>query len=264
MTRVFLTAVVVCSMLVPVTNASAGQRSRNRGQNKNSQNNNGNQNQNNNVNHNGYSNGNSNQGVSQNGNANRRPKLNAVQQLIQQHGHSQHNNHPVWNQNGGHTNHHQEPAQLDPGRPDGRVEVADVAAPVQTPPPSRPGYVFVNGHWERATANSAAMIGTPTNASVEIRDHRTDQPTNHGARPGTGYYQPTTSDGTTVTDSPPRDLTGQTVYGEGPGLHSLWPIRGFEADNVGVRDHRDKSSRPATPYTPSTLPPPPSIRPPGK
>jgi hypothetical protein len=135
---------------------------------------------------------------------------------------------------------------------DGRVAVNSAPATV-TQPQGPAGYVFVNGHWQRATASGNNVVGLPpAGATVQIRDHRTVAP--NGLRGGTpanyGPYRNTTptdtntsSGGVLVTATPPRPLNSDVVYGEGPGLHSIWNmIKGdFSAPNRGLgtpRDHR--------------------------
>ncbi len=91
-----------------------------------------------------------------------------------------------------------------PIKPDDRVEVPEPQPPqgppgyvwvnghwerekaIPEPPQSRPGYVFVNGHWERASATQAtssgvATIVNPLPAQMQVRDQRTT----HSAQ-GTG------------------------------------------------------------------------------
>lgn len=256
-----LTAVVVLSVFGLVASASAGQKHRNRDENNSNS-----------------------EKYRQNSNSNSQSKLNFIQKFNKSQTQNSQNIRPSWKANGdsfgtsnGNAEHkkhgkkHQQQMQLDPGRPDGRVQVPDIATPQLPLPPSRPGYVFVNGHWERAKVGSATT-GNPINASVEVRDHRAVEPTGtsgRGGRPGHGGYFPSTpkdsstsSGGVMVTDSPPRDLTGQTVYGEGPGLHSLWDFvhMDFPELRLTTTDHRDVK----VPYATSTLPPPPSVRPAGK
>ncbi len=233
MKYLLLTAVVVLSL---VATASAGQKNRNR--NNDQQNNS-----------NGDSNGRNFKKYLQNSGGNSKSKF--AHKFNEQQDQQSSSNSNNQSKKQGKKWQYQRP-QLDPGRPDGRVETPDVT-PAQTQPLSRPGYIFVNGHWERAKPG-VATTGNTTNATVEVRDHRVVDPRHQGHH---GHRNPSTPDGTTVTDSPPQDLTGQTVYGEGPGLHSLWPIKGFKVRNS---DHRDVK----VPYTPSTLTPPPSVRPAGK
>jgi hypothetical protein len=70
---------------------------------------------------------------------------------------------------------------IDPGRGDGRVPVEPAT------PQGKPGFVWVNGHWERARATSSPTTGGPppvanggggvtvtsANSKPVIRDHRT-------------------------------------------------------------------------------------------
>ncbi len=125
--------------------------------------------------------------------------------------------------------------QLDPGRPDGRVPTPDVATPVPPAPVNgRPGYVWVNGHWEREKANGTSIStpGGPLNATVEIRDHQSLGTPNVGTSgqsygpygQGHGYGvkpPPVGNNGSVqVSDSqrPPRD---NTIYGTGIGIGDL-------------------------------------------
>jgi hypothetical protein len=56
--------------------------------------------------------------------------------------------------------HKPKPIPIDPGRGDGKpIEPAP-----QQPPQGPPGFVWVNGHWERVKA--------PTGPTVVVRDHR--------------------------------------------------------------------------------------------
>jgi hypothetical protein len=243
MKRLLLTAVVVLSL---VATASAGQKNRNR--NNDQENNNSNSN-----------NGGNFKKYLQNNGGNSKFKFAQKFNQQQDQQSSESSNNQFKKQ--GKKWQYQRP-QLDPGRPDGRVETPNVT-PAETQPLSRPGYIFVNGHWERAKPG-VVTTGNTTNATVEIRDHRYVEPSGHGSGQygyGKPFY-PTTPSGTTVTNSPPRDLTGQTIYGEGPGLHSVWELIhiDFPELKMATRDHRDVQ----TPYTESTLPPPPSVRPPGK
>jgi hypothetical protein len=110
-----------------------------------------------------------------------------------------------------HHGQHQEPKNnpipIDPGRGDGRVPVnpKPVVPPVvrdhrQETPPSSGGFVFVNGHWERAKAPTGPII----------RDHRT---------PGAN-----SSGGVTVTNTNPSNNTGPIIRD-----HRTAPV---------IRDHR--------------------------
>ena len=177
-------------------------------------------------------------------------------------------------------------ANLGPGRPDGRVETPDVV----TMPPSRPGYVWKNGHWERAKAvntseatlllttppsrpgyvwnngqweraksvgTSVSTQGRPLNTAVEIRDHRTVVTPPPARSSGRGSYAPYGRYGVTP---PPVDKAGNTVkvtvtpgsqrdrtiYGTGPGLHSLWDIIHPTFPELTLeesRDHRTPSKK---------------------
>jgi hypothetical protein len=117
-----------------------------------------------------------------------------------------------------------------------------------------PGYVFENGAWKRVKAGTPPTTPTgPITATAAVRDHR---PTETGRHSGTGWkygqanYGPgkplTGSDisgGVKVTNGPPRDVSGATHYGEGPGLHTLIDLftpKGFSAPNEAARDHRDR------------------------
>jgi hypothetical protein len=74
------------------------------------------------------------------------------------------------------------PVPLDPGRGDGRVPVEP------TTPPARPGFVWVNDHWERERAPKP--LGNPNgstwtdNYGPNVRDHRTSPPPPMGNFPG--------------------------------------------------------------------------------
>jgi hypothetical protein len=209
-----------------LANASADQQNRNRSQNNSN---------------NGNNRGNS-EKYSQNRNSNLQWKLDLVRKLAHHHK-------------------HQEPVQLDPGRPDGRVPTPDVATPVPPAPANgRPGYVWVNGHWEREKANGTS-INTPggaLNATVEIRDHRTPGTTPAG-RPGHGTYgqghgygvksPPVGNNGSVQVSDSPRRPQDNTIYGTGIGIGDLINIHnpktiidhlspgGFEAAS-NPRDHR--------------------------
>jgi hypothetical protein len=66
--------------------------------------------------------------------------------------------------------HDDHPRPIDPGRGDGRVPVKPVT------PQGPPGFVFVDGHWEREKApQKPIMIVDPIPGSVGpvLRDHRT-------------------------------------------------------------------------------------------
>jgi hypothetical protein len=70
--------------------------------------------------------------------------------------------------------HDDNPKPLDPGRGDDRVPVAPVT------PQGPPGFVWVNGHWERERATKTpTMIVDPIRGSAGpiVRDHRTTSPT---------------------------------------------------------------------------------------
>src|SRR5262245_27383443 len=102
--------------------------------------------------------------------------------------------------------HTHEPIPIDPGRGDGRVPVEPQPVEPQ-PPQGPPGFIWVNGHWERVRA--------PQGSTVVVRDHRTVAP--HG-----GWQDVSSSPGgVTVTQSPRWPNRRPTVYG-----------------GVQVRDHR--------------------------
>ncbi|MBX7074423.1 MAG: YXWGXW repeat-containing protein [Pirellulales bacterium] len=67
------------------------------------------------------------------------------------------------------------PTPIDPGRGDDRVPVDPVV------PQGRPGYVWVNDHWERERANqpTGPVIVDPTLVGPVVRDHRTPRPANN-------------------------------------------------------------------------------------
>lgn len=160
--------------------------------------------------------------------------------------------------------------QLDAGRPDDRVIVADASTitvinPTTAPANGRPGYVWNNGHWERAKANgtSVSTPGGPLNATVEKRDHQslgtpTTGSSGHGGYGPYGYGvtpSPVGNNGSVqVSNTVPVELTGQTIYGSGIGIGDLIKIHnpktiidhlppyGFEAV-ANPRDHRKPPKR---------------------
>ena len=145
-------------------------------------------------------------------------------------------------------------ADLGPGRPDGRVETPDVvtmppsgseATLLLTTPPSRPGYVWNNGHWERAKSVVPATASGKSGRGSAIPYG------SYGVAPPpvdrTGHTVKVT-----VTPGSQRD---RTIYGTGPGLNDflklhdprlLWEYRpgaGFTAPQFESRDHRTPSKK---------------------
>lgn len=158
--------------------------------------------------------------------------------------------------------------KLRPLSGDGRVltpeptSEATLVMPVTSVPQGQgpKGYVWNNGHWERASANgnSASTTGAPMNATVEIRNHKpTGGATGQGDTSGGSGVKPPpvgSNNHVQVTVSEPVVLTGQTVYGSGIGVKEIvggiitihnpkthidiLPPWGFEAAPAVDRDHR--------------------------
>lgn len=135
------------------------------------------------------------------------------------------------------------PIPIDPGRGDGKP-----VDPPHQPPQGPPGFVWVNGHWERVKAPTGPPVVVrdhrkPTPGNVIVRDHRTPSPggvivrdhrspspggvivRDHRTVPTTGSWQNNSHDasshsgGVKVTDS-----------AHPPVKH----------DGVQVRDHRSQ------------------------
>jgi len=144
---------------------------------------------------------------------------------------------------------------------DGRVQTPDQPKRV----PNRPGYVWVNDHFERVKVGDAPRNpGAGSFASDNVRDHRDNAkptygypgygqgyPGHHGRPNGSLSNQP---GGVSVTTTPGGNTRDNAIIGEGPGLHTL--VNGFKdlittevGDNsrpavvdhrwpAGTRDHR--------------------------
>lgn len=119
------------------------------------------------------------------------------------------------------------PTPIDPGRGDDRVPVDPVV------PQGRPGYVWVNGHWERERANqpTGPVIVDPTLVGPVVRDHREPRPANNVPW-GTGT--PVVRDHRSGAPTTPWN-TGTPVVRD---------HRDGAAGGAGpvVRDHRTKST----------------------
>jgi hypothetical protein len=136
---------------------------------------------------------------------------------------------------------------LDPGRPDDRVPVDEPVTP-----PSRPGYVWVNGHWERERASTKpTVIVDPiqTQSTIVVRDHRTVKPPFVSGGQGQGGVTVTSGNGPIIRDH--RDSStsngGVTVTsGAGPTIRdhrdsvTIFNPTGSKVWTAGptVRDHR--------------------------
>jgi len=103
----------------------------------------------------------------------------------------------------------QEPIPLDPGLGDGQE-------PTDPVPPTREGYVWVNGHWERAKAGSRVTNSVqPLSGDVIVRDHR---------KPKSIFPE-----GATVRDH--RTVTGTTSSTGKPGRGQRFPRPPVSAGN---------------------------------
>ncbi len=101
--------------------------------------------------------------------------------------------------------------QDKPSKPDDRVEVPEPQPPqgrpgyvwvnghwerekaIPEPTQIRPGYVWVNGHWERATATQATSSGVttivnPLSAQMQVRDQRTTNAVQGTDSSASGYH----------------------------------------------------------------------------
>jgi len=128
-----------------------------------------------------------------------------------------------------HHGHKQEPKSnpipIDPGKGDGRVPVAPVPTTPPVVPAPRDGFVWVNGHWERAKA--PRKVANPYPADVTVRDHRTT-PVVRDHRTPTGSFPA----GTTVRDH--RTNTGNASGGVTVTAVNPWSAK----DAPTIRDHR--------------------------
>jgi hypothetical protein len=139
--------------------------------------------------------------------------------------------------------HKPKPIPIDPGRGDGHTPVE----PQPQPPQGPPGFIFVNGHWERVRAPGAGAPDAPQNSTVAVRDHRTesagtvivrDHRTNASGtviirdhrtlRPGGGWQ---------VRPAHPQDVSSS------PGGVTVTESSRSPIKNQGVlvRDHRGRS-----------------------
>jgi hypothetical protein len=127
-----------------------------------------------------------------------------------------------------------------PTRPDDRVEVPEPQAP-----PSRPGYVWVNGHWERAKSTPALPTGgniivNPIQPSMQTRDHRTphspgNQRDTHPIPPPLAVSNGSVTVTVTNPNQKPRD---HAIRGVGFPFIEIGPLYST------LNDHRDpKKSR---------------------
>jgi hypothetical protein len=105
--------------------------------------------------------------------------------------------------------HKPEPIPIDPGRGDGRVPVEPKSVEPQ-PPQGPPGFIFVNGHWERVKANG----GAAPHSTIEVRDHRTVAPGGGWqVRPMRPQDVSSSPGGVKVANSPRWSIKDQSVYG---------------------------------------------------
>jgi hypothetical protein len=152
--------------------------------------------------------------------------------------------------------HKPKPIPIDPGRGDGHTPTN----PQPQPPQGPPGFIFVNGHWERVRAPGAGTPGVPHNSTVVVRDHRTETPGTVIVRdhrtesPGTvivrdhrtdasgtviirDHRNVTPDGGWQVRPAPPKDVSsspgGVTVTSS--------PRSPIKDQGVVVRDHRTGS-----------------------
>lgn len=152
-----------------------------------------------------------------------------------------------------HKKHDQPVTPLDPGRPDDRVPVEE---PVVVTPPSRPGFVFVDGHWEREKApkvpttivDPASTVGTT--GTVVVRDHRTQKPPFSVGKPplstGQGHGGVTVTSGAGPIIRDHRDGGATVTTQGGPIIRdhrkstNIFNPTGGKTWTVGptVRDHR--------------------------
>jgi hypothetical protein len=119
------------------------------------------------------------------------------------------------------------PIPIDPGRGDGHAPVE----PAPQPPQGPPGFIFVNGHWERVKAHAG---GAPQTGTVVVRDHRTIAPGTVVVR---DHRTVTPGGGWQVRSVGPQDISSS------PGGVTVTdsPRRPIKAQNVEVRDHRRRS-----------------------
>ena len=128
-------------------------------------------------------------------------------------------------------------ADLGPGRPDGRVEVVPTpseATLLLTTPSSRPGYVWNNGHWERAKSVVPATTAGRSGRGSDVPYG------SYGVTP-----PPVDKAGNTVKVTvTPGSQRDRTIYGTGPGPHSLWDLIHPTFPELTLeqsRDHRTPS-----------------------
>jgi hypothetical protein len=153
--------------------------------------------------------------------------------------------------------HKPEPIPIDPGRGDGRVPVEPKPVEPQ-PPQGPPGFIFINGHWERVKANGGAAPNAPQSSTIEVRDHRTVVPGGGWqVRPMRPQDVSSSPGGVKVTHSPRWPIKDQSVYGGSQvrdhrtittkGSHGKWDARPVPLKDVStspggavVRDHRGR------------------------
>ncbi len=146
--------------------------------------------------------------------------------------------------------HDQKP--IDPGRGDGRVPVEPVT------PQGPPGFVFVDGHWQRAKAQKSPQViqPQPTQATVVVRDHRERRP---GGRPSPGQLDPSKAPGGVIVSTPGKfgpqkqqttifNPTGDKTWTVAPTVRDHRTIKpppvasgkggSLPAGGANVRDHR--------------------------
>jgi hypothetical protein len=136
--------------------------------------------------------------------------------------------------------HKPKPIPIDPGRGDGHVPVE----PAPQAPQGPPGFIFVNGHWERV---KAPADGTPQTGTVVVRDHRKVVPGTVVVRdhrtiaPGSvvvrDHRTVTPAGGWQVRPVGPQDVSSS------PGGVTVTDSlrRPIKDQSVEVRDHRGRS-----------------------
>lgn len=129
------------------------------------------------------------------------------------------------------------PIPIDPGRGDGRVPVDPVPSTPPANPAPRDGFVWVNGHWERAQAAPQAV--NPYPAGTTVRDHRA---TTGGVTVRDHRTTPVVRDHRTTTGSSPAGATvrdHRTSTGNTSGGVTVTVITPSAAKDAPViRDHR--------------------------
>jgi hypothetical protein len=105
--------------------------------------------------------------------------------------------------------HKPKPIPIDPGRGDGKP-----VEPAHQPPQGPPGFIWVNGHWERVKAPVGPTVvvrdhRTVTPGTVVVRDHRTVAP--NGGWQVRPQDASSSSGGVTVTESPRLPIKVQGV-----------------------------------------------------